>query len=122
MPIIFHEEKLDISLSGGRVKLYTKGEDATALLEHCMDKDDLVEFHEAKQAWQGLDELENGIRRFFQKVKDNGYDSDMGFFDTEDLNIDNVHNALLELHNGLVSEDAMKAINDAYDDTDNTKK
>jgi hypothetical protein len=115
MPIIFHEEKLDISLNGGRVKLYTKGEDATALLEHCMDKDNLAEFNVAKQAWQGLAVFEKGSRRYLQKIKSNGYDSDLGFFNYEDLNIDEVHNALLELHNGLASEESMKAINAIFD-------
>lgn len=112
-PIIFYDGSLDIALNNGKVKLYVEGDDALLLLDAMLEDDDLSEFNVAKQAWAALAELEMGVRRFINGLKANGYDSEIEYFDSDNLNIDGVHAALLELDKGLAGEADMKAINES---------
>ena len=113
-PVIFHDGSIDIALFGGKVKLHINGDDAFHLLEDTLSPDDLSDFKIAKQAWSGLAELESGVRRFINSLKENGYNSDFDSFEDDNLNISGVHTALLELDNGLASEAEMKALNDLH--------
>jgi hypothetical protein len=111
MPVIFHSQELDITLNSGKIEVHIKGDDAIAFCEASLNPDELAEFNMAKQAWTGLETLETGIHTFLKAMKSNGYDSDSDSFDESASNIEGLHQALLNLYNGLKSESAMTELN-----------
>lgn len=113
-PIIFHDGSLNLSLNSGKIKLYIEKDEAFALFYDMLTHDQLSNFNTAEQAWNALKELDSGVRRFIKKIKENGYDSDMEYFDQDTINIDNIHSALLELHEGIVCECKMEELNRQY--------
>jgi hypothetical protein len=113
-PVIFYDGKVDISINGGKVKIYVGADDALPLFTLLFDDDELEKFNIAKQAWSALDSLQDGLRRFINDLKENGYDDDLQYFDDEKLNINGVHEALLKLDKGIASETEMLALNQKY--------